>query len=100
MARVLSLVTFSIDSHHRDEFLRRAAGELKRYWEARGSERYEVYEEMGPTGPTGRLVELNLLPDRDAYRKMTEHVRAANDLPATAYRHVTSPQFQVMELRV
>lgn len=99
MSRVLSLVTFTIEACHKDEFLRRARQELKPYWESHGSERYEVYEEMGPTGPTGRLVELNILPDRDAYQRMTLHVRTAQDLPAVAYRHVSEPQFQVMEWR-
>jgi hypothetical protein len=99
MSRVLSLVTFSIEACHKEEFLRRAA-ELKTYWESHGSERYEVYEEMGPTGPTGRLVELNILADRAAYQRMTLHVRTANDLPAVAYRHVAEPQFQVMEWRL
>src|SRR5687767_1544056 len=42
MPRVLSLVTFSVETCHRDEFLQRAATELKAYWEAHGSERYEV----------------------------------------------------------
>lgn len=99
MTRVLSLVTFSIDDCHREEFLTRAGRELKAYWEAHGSERYEIYEEMGPTGPTGRLVELNLCRDRAAYHALTQHVRTANDLPSVAYRHVTNPQFQVMEWR-
>ena len=31
---------------------------------------------------------------------MTLHVRTANDLPAVPYRHVTEPQFQVMEWRL
>lgn len=100
MPRVLSLVTFSVEHCHRDEFLARAAKDLKAYWEAHGSERYEIYEEMGPTGPTGRLVELNVLKDREAYHAMTRHVRTAGDLPSVAYRHVTNPQFQVMEWRL
>ena len=100
MSRVLSLVTFSIEACHREEFLQRAAPELKASWEAHGSQRYEGYEEMGPPGPTGRLVELNVLPDRAAYQAMTLLVRTASDLPAVPYRHVTSPQFQVMEWRV
>jgi hypothetical protein len=99
MPRVLSLVTFRVDSCHRDEFLRRAVAELKPYWEAHGSERYEVYEEMGPTGPTGRFVELNVLKDREAYEAMARHVRTARDLPAVAYRHAGEPSFQVMEWR-
>jgi hypothetical protein len=99
MPRVLSLVTFSVETCHRDEFLERAVTELKPYWESHGSERYEVYEEMGPTGPTGRIVELNILKDRDAYEALTKHVRTAADLPAVAYRHVSNPQFQVMEWR-
>ena len=100
MARVLSLVTFSIESCHRDEFLQRAKLQLKPYWESHGSERYEVYEEMGPTGPTGRLVEMNVLPNREAYQKMSEFVRAAADLPDVPYRHVRDPEFQVMEWRL
>lgn len=99
MPRVLSLVSFHIDPQHAEEFLRRAGDELKAYWEAQGSERYDVYAEMGPTGPTGRLVEVNLLPDREAYRRMSEHVRRAADLPESAYRHVREPEFQVMEWR-
>ncbi len=100
MARVLSLVTFRIDPRHREEFLRRAREQLKPYWEAHGSERYEVYEEMGPTGPTGRLVEVNLLADRAAYLAMSQHVKSAQDLPSAPYRLVREPTFQVMELRV
>jgi hypothetical protein len=100
MARVLSLVTFHVEGCHRDEFLQRAREELKPFWEANGSLRYEVYEEMGPTGPTGRLVELNVLEDRDAYRRMSDFVRSAGNLPAVPYRHVRDPHFQVMEWRV
>ena len=100
MARVLSLVTFSIDACHRDEFLRRAKEQLKPFWESKGSSRYEVYEEMGPTGPTGRLVELNVLEDRETYQKMSAFVREASDLPDVPYRHVREPQFQVMECRL
>ena len=100
MSRVLSLVSFHVEACHKDEFLRRAKEELKPYWEGKGSQRYEIYEEMGPTGPTGRLVELNVLPDREAYHAMTEHVQSARDLPGVAYRHVRDPQFQIMEWRV
>lgn len=100
MARVLSLVTFTLSGCQRDDFYERARTQLKPYWEAHGSERYEIYEEMGPTGPTGRLVELNILPDREAYLKMSDYVRQAQDLPDVAYRHVREPHFQVMELRV
>jgi quinol monooxygenase YgiN len=100
MAKVLSLVTFSIDARHREEFLERARSELKAYWEAHGSERYEVYEEMGPAGPTGRLVEVNRLRDREAYQAMSRHVKSSGDLPEIAYRHVREPHFQVMECRL
>jgi hypothetical protein len=100
MPKVLSLVTFDLEACHRDEFLERARTSLKAYWEARGSERYEVYEEMGPAGPTGRLVEVNLLPDAETYQAMSRLVRTANDLPSLAYRHVREPHFQVLEWRV
>ncbi len=100
MPRVVSLVTFSIAACHREEFLRRARDELKPYWESHGSTCYEIYEEMGPTGPTGRLVEVNVLPDRNAYTEMSRFVRESGSLPEIAYRHVSDPQFQVMELRV
>ena len=100
MSHVLSLVTFSIEPCHKDEFLRRAAEQLKPYWEAHGSERYEVYEEVGPAGPTGRLVEVNVLRDREAYAEMSRFVREAGTLPEVAYRHVREPNFQVMELKV
>jgi hypothetical protein len=100
MPQVMSLVTFSIEPRHRAEFLRRAAEELRPYWQSHGAVRYEVYEEMGPAGPTGRVVEVSVLPDRGAYLAMSRHVRTANDLPARAYALVHEPQFQVMELRV
>ncbi len=100
MSRVLSLVTFSVEACHQEEFLRRAKEQLKPFWEARGSERYEVYAEMGPTGPTGRLVEMNVLENREVYAKMSEYVREANDLPEVPYRHVTKPEFQILEWRL
>lgn len=99
MATVLSLVTFSIESCHREEFLRRAQSELKAFWEQHGSASYEVYEEMGPNGPTGRLVEAHVLPDREAYHAMTQFVREGGGLPEVAYRHVREASFQVMERR-
>ncbi len=97
MARVLSLVTFHVDACHREEFLRRAREELKPYWEANGSSRYEVFVEMGEAGPTGRLVEVNELDSREAYQRMSTLVRTGKGLPEIAYRHVREPQFQVME---
>ena len=97
MARVLSLVTFHVEACHRDEFLRRAREELKPYWESHGSSRYEVFREVGESGPTGRLVEVNELESRDAYQRMSTMVRSGKDLPEIAYRHVRDPQFQVME---
>ena len=100
MARVLSLVTFSIEPCHHDEFLRRASEELKPFWEARGSSRYEVYAEMGPTGPTGRLVEVNELPSRESYLEMSRFVREGANMPDVAYRHVHDAQFQILEVRV
>ena len=99
MAQVLSLVTLSIETCHRDEFLTRAKDELKAYWEAHGSERYEAYEEMGPTGPTGRVVELNVLKDRDAYLQLSRFVQEGEGLPAVAYRHAKPVQWQVLEQR-
>jgi hypothetical protein len=100
MSRVLSLVSFWVEPRNRAEFLRRATEELKPYWEAHGVDRYEVHEEMGPAGPTGRFVEVCWVKDRDAYHEMTRRVRTANDLPARVYRLVQDPKFQVMEQRV
>ena len=100
MTKVVSLVTFRLDGCEQPEFLERARTELRPYWEQQGSLGYEVYAEMGPTGPTGRLVEMNILPDREAYVRMSAHVREAADLPGAAYQHVREPHFQVMELRV
>ena len=57
-------------------------------------------EEMGPAGPTGRFVEVNLFESAEAYRRMNEHVRGAADLPASAYAWAENPRFQVMESRV
>jgi len=100
MAHVLSLVTFDVEACHREAFLRRAREELKPYWEAHGSARYEVFAEMGPAGPTGRLVEVNLLESPEAYKRLTEHVRTAGDIPASVYALVSNPHFQVMEARL
>src|SRR5438876_328414 len=100
MSHVISLVAFQCRDDHRDAFLKEARDVLKAYWESRGSDRYEVYAEIGPTGPTGRVVEVNHFRDREAYERMSAHVRAAKDLPAAPYRFLFEPEFQVLEQRV
>ena len=100
MPHVLSLVAFHCPEDHREAFLKSAREVLKPYWEARGSDRYEVYAEIGPTGPTGRVVEVNRFRDRESYLKMSEQVKTAKDLPAAPYRWLYQPEFQVLEGRV
>jgi quinol monooxygenase YgiN len=100
MGRVMSIVSFHVRDEHRETFLETAAKILKPYWEAHGSDRYEVYAEVGPTGPTGRVVEVNHFRDRDAYRRLSEGMKGATDVPAHAYRHLYEPTYQILEHRV
>jgi quinol monooxygenase YgiN len=100
MPPVLSMVAFRCHDDHRDAFLAAARKVLKPFWESKGSSRYEVYAEIGPTGPTGRVVEVNHFPDRDAYQRLSDWVRTATDLPAAEYRHLYEPEFHVLEQRV
>jgi hypothetical protein len=100
MARVISIVSFHVREEHRDVFLETASRVLKPYWEANGSERYEVYAEVGPTGPTGRVVEVHHFRDRDAYLQRSQGMKAVSDVPAYAYRHLYEPSFQILEQRV
>jgi|SRR5687768_5775182 quinol monooxygenase YgiN len=100
MARVISIVSFHCREEHRDLFLQTAATVLKPYWESHGSDRYEVYAEVGPTGPTGRVVEVNHFRDREAYRRLSEGARDEPDVPSYAYRHLYEPTFQILEQRV
>jgi hypothetical protein len=100
MPRVMSIVSFHVREEHREPFLKAAAEVLKPYWESHGSSRYEVYAEAGPTGPTGRVVEVNHFPDREAYLRLSEGMQGATDVPAWAYRHLYEPTYQILEARV
>jgi hypothetical protein len=100
MAHVLSIVAFRCKEAYRDAFLKSAREILKPFWESHGSESYEVYAEIGPTGPTGRIVEVHRLKDREAYARMSEYVRTVKDLPGEPYRFLHEPEFRVLEARV
>ena len=98
MPRVLFLVTFRIKDANRDAFLESARTTLKPYWESHGAERYEVYAEVGPTGPTGRVVQAYWFPSREAYLAMQN--RKDTDAPAEPYRWLFEPEFRVLDLLV
>lgn len=100
MPHVMSIVSFHCRDEHRDVFLKAAADVLKAYWESHGSTRYEAYAEVGPTGPTGRVVEVNHFPDREAYLRLAAGQTGATDVPSYAYRHLYEPTYQILEQRV
>lgn len=98
MPRVLYLVTFRLKEAHRAAFLASARAELKPYWEAHGADRFEVYDEIGPTGPTGRVTQAFWFPSREAYLAM----QALRDpaTPTRAYQWLYEPEFRVLDLVV
>ena len=98
MGRVLYLATFRVNPAHRAAFLEAARDVLRPYWEAHGVERFEVYDEVGPTGPTGRVVQACHFASPEGYLRM----QALDDpgAPAAPYRWLSDPQFQVLDLRV
>jgi quinol monooxygenase YgiN len=98
MGRVLSLVTFRVREAHRAAFLEAARRELKPYWEAHGVERFEVYDEIGPTGPTGRITQAYHFADREAYQRMQTHQDPA--APTQPYKWLFEPEFRVLDLVV
>lgn len=98
MSRVLFLVTFRVREAHRDLFLEQARTRLKPYWESHGAERYEVYDEVGPTGPTGRITQAYWFPSREAYLAMQN--LADPDMPREPYKWLFEPQFQVLDLLI
>ncbi len=98
MPQVLFLATFRIREAHRTAFLDVAGRVLKPYWESHGAERYEVYEEIGPTGPTGRVTQAYAFGSREAYLAMRN--LADPDLPKEPYRWLFDPEFRVLERAV
>ena len=96
MARVLFLVSFRVRDIHREAFLDQAKSTLKPYWEAHGADRYEVYDDVGPTGPTGRVVQAYWFPSREAYLAMQNLSDPA--MPREPYRWLFEPEFRVLEL--
>jgi len=98
MGRVLYLVTFRMKEAHRAQFLEAAAAQLKPYWEAHGVTRFEVYDEVGPTGPTGRVTQAYHFDSREAYLKM----QALNDpqMPTQPYRWLFEPEYRILDLVV
>ncbi len=95
MGRVLYLVTFRVTEGHREVFLEQARTRLKPYWEAHGVDRYEVYDEVGPTGPTGRVVQAFDFASREAYQRM--QTLDDPDLPREPYRWLFEPEFRVLD---
>jgi quinol monooxygenase YgiN len=98
MGRVLYLATFRVRESHREAFLEAARSKLKPYWESHGVERFEVWNEVGPTGPTGRITQACTFADRDAYLAMQRLDDPA--APVEAYRWLSDPEFRVLELLV
>jgi len=98
MARVLFLVTFRVKDANREAFLDSARTKLKPYWESHGADRYEVYAEVGPTGPTGRITQAYWFASREAYLAMQQ--RQDPDAPAEPYRWLFEPEFRVLDLLV
>lgn len=98
MGRVLYLVTFRVAEQHRALFLDTAKKSLKPYWEAHGAERFEVYDEVGPTGPTGRVTQAYSFPSREAYLAM-QHLSDPN-MPREPYKWLFDPEFRVLDLVV
>lgn len=98
MGRVLYLVTFRLRDTHRAAFLRAATDELKPYWEAHGVERFEVYDEIGPTGPTGRITQAYWFASRDAYLAMQR--LQDPKMPTQPYKWLFEPEYHVLDLVV
>lgn len=98
MPQVLFLVTFKIREAHRQAFLDQANRVLKPYWESHGAERYEVYDEIGPTGPTGRVTQAYTFPTREAYLAMRNLDDPA--MPREPYRWLFDPEFRILERTV
>lgn len=98
MGRVLYLVTFRLREAHREAFLEAAKTELAPYWESHGVERFEVYDEIGPTGPTGRITQAYWFESRDAYKRM----QSLNDpqMPTQPYRWLFEPEYRILDLVV
>jgi quinol monooxygenase YgiN len=95
MAQVLFLVSFRVRDVHREAFLKSARERLKPYWESHGALRYEVYDEIGPTGPTGRVTQAYWFRDREAYLAMQRVDDPA--LPTEPYRFLFEPEYRVLE---
>lgn len=98
MSRVLYLVTFRIGEQHRSLFLDTAKTSLKPYWEAHGVEKFEVYDEVGPTGPTGRVTQAYHFLSREAYLAMQNLTDP--DMPREPYKWLFDPEFRVLDLVV
>src|SRR5262245_54440257 len=98
MHRVLYLVTFKIREGNHDAFLAAARDQLKPYWESHGVERFEVYDEIGPTGPTGRVTQAYWFATREAYLAMQSHTDPA--MPTAPYRWLYEPEYRVLDLVV
>ena len=98
MGRVLYLITFRLRDTHRAAFLEAAERELKPYWESHGVERFEVYDEIGPTGPTGRITQAYWFPDREGYLAMQKLSDPA--MPTQPYRWLFEPEYRVLDLAV
>ena len=98
MGRVLYLLTFRVSDLHRSLFLETARQQLKPYWESHGADRFEVYDEIGPTGPTGRVTQAYWFPSREAYLAM-QNLKDP-DMPREPYKWLFEPEFRVLDLVV
>lgn len=98
MGRVLYLVSFRLHDRHRAAFLEAAEKELKPYWERHGVERFEVYDEVSPAGPTGRITQAYHFASREAYLAMQRLQDPA--MPAQPYKWLFEPEYRVLDLVV
>lgn len=96
MGRVLYLVTFRLRDTHRAAFLEAATKELKPYWEGHGVDRFEVYDEIGPTGPTGRITQAYHFASREAYLAMQR--LQDPKMPTQPYKWLFEPEYHVFDL--
>lgn len=95
MGRVLYLLTFRVSGGRREVFLEQARTRLKPYWESHGVQSYEVYDEIGPTGPTGRVVQAFQFADREAYLRM--QALEDPDMPREPYKWLFEPEYRVLD---
>ena len=59
-------------------------------------DRFEVYDEIGPTGPTGRITQAYWFASRDAYLAMQR--LQDPQMPTQPYKWLFEPEYHVFDL--